>query len=190
LREFDSGEAIRMARNSVYMFDRMMDFGKRNYLIQSRRIRALQRLAEAQLKARHISEARRTAELALASEQPLAAAYAAEGEEQLVLVRLLIVAGNANDAAHDLLRAENLLREARARAEQIARRGELPNVLCLAHAEEALGNYYASHRRYQEARVCYVDLTELWRRFSETNEYVNRQRVTAERLLASLPAIS
>jgi len=190
LREFDAKEAVTTARNSVQMFDRMIALGERNYLIESRRVRAWQRLAEAQLKAGRIAQAQRTAELALAKEQSLAVSYATEGEEQLVEVRLLIVAGNANDAAHHFLRAENLLREACARAGQIARRGELPEVLSLAHAEEALGSYYAGHRRNPEARACYVRLAELWRRFPETNDYVNRQRVAAERLLASLPAVS
>jgi serine/threonine protein kinase len=65
LANSDANGAIKLARNSVALFDHMIVAGKSSYLVPSRRVRALIRLAGAQLKAGRLAEARATAESAL-----------------------------------------------------------------------------------------------------------------------------
>lgn len=186
LREFNAPAAVSTARDSVRKFDELIASGKTSYLIASRRIRALRRLGEAQLKAGRVTEASRSAEAALAAERPLAGQSAPESEEHTVLVQVLLLTSATSIASGGYGRAESLLREARDEAERIAGRRELSHVVPLARSEEALGAFYARRRRNAEARACYERLAGLWQRFPEPNEYVDGQRASSARLLASL----
>ncbi len=187
LREFDATAAAAVARNAVRLFDEMIASGKPSYLVTSRRVRALLRLGEAQLKAGRAADARASAQAALDAVRPLAAGNQAELEDDSrILVQVLILSGNASAAAGDFANAESFIREAREEAQKIAHSDELTNLIPLANAEEALGAFYARRRRTEEARACYQRLSQLWQRFPESNEYVDRQRIASERLLASL----
>ena len=185
LREFDPDGAVRMSREALQKFDDLIADGKSSYLITSRRVRALVRLGEAELKAGHTREALRTAELAIAAERPSASRKANESDQDVYFVSGLIAAGKANAASGNLERAETLLREACEEARSIAKDQELQNLIPLANAEEALGGFYAQ-RHSDQARAVFQQVADLWQHYPESNEYVDRRKVAATRLLASL----
>lgn len=184
LREIDPRAAVRMARDAVRMFDELTASGKTDSLIISGRAQGLRLLGEAQLKAGQVTAARRSAESALAAWREIAAKSARGSEDRVELVHTLILAGEASIAASDLARAQNLLAEARDEAQPIAGHGELTDLIPLARAEEALGTLYTRERRTEEARACYERRVELWQRFPESNEYVDRQKAASKELLA------
>lgn len=186
LREFDPPAAVRMAEDSVRMFDEMIASGKPTYLVSSGRVYALLRLGEAQLKAGRLAEARRTARLALDDDRALAPTTAADAEERVVWVLILMLAGHVEAANGDPRSGERFLLQARDEAAQFADSSELAHLVPLASAEKALGDFYISRARTDEARSCYQRLVQLWDRFPETNDYVSRQRVASKELLASL----
>jgi serine/threonine protein kinase/tetratricopeptide (TPR) repeat protein len=186
LREFDPPAAVRMTEESVRLFDEMIASGKPNYLVSSRRVHALLRLGEAQLKARQFAEARRTAELALDGERAIVHATAADADERVFQVLMLTLAGHAKVANGEIPQGESLLLQARDEAAQVAESSELADLVPLTNAEKALGDFYASRARTDEARSCYQRVVQLWDRFPETNDYVARQRVASKKLLASL----
>jgi tetratricopeptide (TPR) repeat protein len=167
----------------------MIASGRQDYLTVSRRVRALRRFGEAQLKAGHLKDALITAQTALDAERPISVQESASGapgnEEQRMLVHVLILAGSANAASGNIKQAEGLLTEAREKAFQIAQKRELTNAIPLAIAEQALGEFYSQQRRADEARACYQRLNEIWKSFSETNEYLEIQRAASNQLLAS-----
>lgn len=187
LREVDAQAALRMAQASVRAFDEMAGSGAAGYLIRSRRIRALQRLAEAQLKTGRTSEAHATAEMALAQERLIAAKPGPEwDDEHIMLVQALTLAGNANSAVGNHNRAESLFREAQELAEGIAKSDELTDSIPLANTDRALGAFYASQHRTAEARARYEEIVQLWHRFPDSNQYVEHESADSKRLLASL----
>jgi serine/threonine protein kinase len=186
LREFDPRAAIQMARQAVQNFDELIASGHKDYLTIADRVIALRRLGEAQLKAGRVTDAYSLAESALTAQRGISAKSASGSEDRVELVHALILAGQANAVSGNLSRAESLLREASAEAAPIAKRQELPNVIPLARAQQALGAFYGSRRRIQEARACFQELDELWRAFPESIEYVHRQKAASARLLASV----
>jgi tetratricopeptide (TPR) repeat protein len=187
LREFDPPGAIRVARDSVRTFDEMIATHKgeqrRNV---SSRAEALWTLAEAQLKAGRLKEARSSADAALAASRENVAQSPPGSEDREDLVEALMAAARTSAATGNLTRAESLLREAREEAKQLAGSQELTNLIPLANSEQALGNFYAHRHRTQEARVCYQRLVDLWQQFPESNEYVDAQKTSSKRLLVSL----
>jgi serine/threonine protein kinase len=185
LREFDTHAAIRMARNSLRMFDRMTPSEQSSYLVRREATRALQQLGDAQLKAGLASDAQRTAEATLQRERSIVARDPTEWQEQSELVLALILAGRANAATGNFKSAESLLREAQSTAQPIAKRGELTDLIPLASADRALGEFYVRRRQTAQARSCYQVLLGLWQSFPETNEYVKAQKAASERLLVS-----
>ena len=185
LREFDAPAAIRMARDSVRMFDELIASGRSSHLVVSRRAVALRRVAEALLKSGLLTEARSAAESGLAAQRKLAEKTAPDSEEHMKLVRALIVTGESYARCGDPEGAESLLQEARTVAAPIAQQSAAVNVLLLARAEEALGTFYAP-RRPAEARACYQRLAGLWERLPGPNDYVDQQKAAAARLLASV----
>jgi len=189
LRESDANAAIKLARDSVRMFDQMVASGKPNYLLISRRVRALIRLGEAQLAAHRFIEASSTAEAALSAERPIVAGLGAKGDDEGgELVQALILAGRAESAMGHADRAEGFLQEAQAKAKQIAQSQEMEimNAIPMTNADRALGAFYVRRHQTAQVRACYQELVELWKRFPRTNQYVDRQTAKAERLLASL----
>ena len=187
LREFDARASVRMAERSVRMFDQMIAAKNASYLLTSRRVRALIRLGEAQLKAGRLAEARATAQLALQAERPLASTQGSERhDEYTALVQALILAGETNAATGEFESGESLLREAREQAQRIVRPQELTSLIPLANAEKALGKFYVRRRQSKDASDCYQRLVELWQHFPDTNEYVERERADSKRLLAAL----
>ena len=187
LREFDPKAAVVLASDSVRMFDAILKSGKHDYLVTSRRIRALLRLGEAQLKAGRLTEARATAQEALEAERPLASDGGAEwSDEHSVLVQLLILAGNASAVNRDYRHAEEQFLEARAQAQSIARSGELTGQIPLANAERALGAFYARRHRLEDAHACYQSVIDLWQRFPEASEYLGRERLASREQLGSI----
>ena len=187
LRESDPPEAERMAANSVQMFDTMLASGKPDYLVTSRRVRALLRLGEAQLKARHVAKARATAQSALDRERSIVGKGGAEwDDEHKVLVQILTLAGESSAAAGDYRTAESQLQEARQQAQQIAQSQELSSVIPLVNVERALAGVYLRQHRAEDARACYERVAALWQRFPESNQYVDLQRAAGRLTLASL----
>ncbi len=186
LREIDPPAAVRMAQESVRSFDQMIASGKPTYLLSSRRVRALWRLGEAQLKAGRIAAARETSRMALDAERPIVQDSPADPEEESVMVYVLVLSGRVQIASQDFNEAENLLREACERARTLAASGELMGLLPLAKAETTLGAFYASRHRLDEARDCYQQVDDLWQHFPDNGEYVERQRKASAAMLASL----
>jgi tetratricopeptide (TPR) repeat protein len=185
LRETDPHAAIQMARQALDALNALIASGKRSSIVTSNHVVALQRLAEAQLKIQSTA-ARATADGALAEERSLAADSPSGSDERANLVAVLIVSGQANAAAGGFELAESELKEARSEAEAIAKSRELTNLIPLAHAERALGAFYAERRHPAEARECYRRFAELYQGFPEANEYVVRQRASIGQLMASL----
>jgi serine/threonine protein kinase len=183
LHKSDPPAAIRLARDSIRMLDQMIasNKGDRRRAIDVR-AEALRKLAEAQLNAGQLAEARSSADLALATSRELAQTPDDNGN----LVNALILAGNTHAATRDVANAESLLREARDLAQGIARSHELTNLIPLAAAEEALGTFYVARHRTREARECYGRIVNLWQQFPESNEYVDGQKTYSKRLLASI----
>jgi serine/threonine protein kinase/tetratricopeptide (TPR) repeat protein len=183
----DPNAAVMMARQAVGMFDAMIASGRTDYLTMSRRVRALRRLGEAQLKAGRVGEALATAREALEVERRIAAQdNGSSSDEQRSLFHVLVFAGRAYAASGDLTQGESLLLEAREKAVHRAQDRELADAVPLATAERALGEFYARQLRIDEARACYRRLNELWQSFPDANDYVQIQRSESARLLASL----
>ena len=183
LQESDPPAAIRLASDSIRLFDQMIA-SKGDYLHAiASRAEGLRVLGVAQLKAGRLAEARSSADLALAARREMNQTP----DDRVNLVQALILAGKASAATRDQARAESLLREARDAAQEIARSQELTNLIPLATAEEALGTFYVRRHRTQEAHACYEQIANLWLEFPESNEYVDRQRAASKRLLATLP---
>jgi len=186
LREFDPNGAVRLARDSVRMFDQMMAT-KPSYLVASRRVLALRRLGQAQLKLGQLSQARATAQLALNTERPIAAKDEAEGDaEDAELVQTLILAAEASTAIGEFAQAESYLSEARARAQKIAQSGDLTSFIPLANAERASSRLYTAWHRSRGADACNQELARLWQSVPGDNEYLERQRNSERQLSASL----
>ena len=186
LREFDPNAAIEMARESVRIFDGMIASGNKDYLTVSDHAIAVRRLGEAQLKGGQVAEARRSAEAALQAQRQVGSKSPPGSEDRVQLVQSLILAGETSAAAQDFATAGRLLQEARAEAQQIAKRQQLTSLIPLSRVEQALGSLYARRGQVQEARGCYQELVALWQDFPEASEYVQRQRASAAQLLASL----
>jgi tetratricopeptide (TPR) repeat protein len=155
-------------------------------LVESRRFRALVRLGQAQLKANRVHEALLTAESALAGGRAVAAKYQAQSHEQLVLVDALMLNAQSNAKSRNFEPAEILFREAEEEAQLMAKDREIENVIPLANAESALGNFYLRRKRSKEARACFQHLVDLWNQFPAPNAYVDRQKTIAKQTLASI----
>ena len=187
MRESDPPGAIRLARDSIRMFEEMIATHKGEYRANvSSQAEALWTLGEAQLKAGRLEEARTSADAALAASREIAAQIPPDSADRGDLVEALTAAARTSAAAGNPIRAESLLREAREEAKQIARTQELTSLVPLANSEQALGNFYAHRHRIQEARACYQRLVDLWQQFPESNEYVDGQKASSKRLLFSL----
>ncbi len=153
LREFNAQASVTMARDSVRIFDELIASGRTSYLVTSRRVRALHRLGEAQLKAGRVAEARQSAESALTAERQIAGRHAAEWQEHTVLVKVLLLDAETSAASGDFVHAESLLQQAHESAQSIARNRELTYLIPLAHTEQALGTFYVGRHRTAEART-------------------------------------
>jgi serine/threonine protein kinase len=186
LQGFDSGEAVRMARDAVRMFDELIASGKKDPLNLSGRVVSLRHLAEAQLKAGQVRQALSSAESALADRRKILAEDPPGSKDLVELAQSLIAAGQANAAAGDFTRAEILLHEAADTAQQVARAQELTTIIPLANVEQALGAFYVRRHHTEEARACYQRLVDLWRQIPESDPYIDQQRSTSAKLLASL----
>jgi tetratricopeptide (TPR) repeat protein len=184
LREFDPDAAVRIARESVQIWDELVAGKKADDVV--RLAMARRTLAQALLKANRASEARRSVEAALAIQQSPEVKATMKWADQVELVHSLVVAAEANSACGDHQNAEKLLLQARQVAVELSRRPELSALFSLANAEEALGGFYARWGPKAEARACYERLVALWSHYPESNEYVTRKRDAAARLLAGL----
>jgi eukaryotic-like serine/threonine-protein kinase len=185
LRENDPEAAVKMARESVREFDQLIAAGKPTYLLTSRRVRALWRLGEAQLKLGEKTDAIHTARMALDSEAGLTP-DSNDMEEQSVYAYVFILAGRAYAANGELKTAEDFLARAREKAQALGRGGEVMSVLPLVKADRELAALYASEHRVDEARKCYQRVNDLWQNFPENSEYVVLQRKLSLATLTSI----
>ncbi len=183
---FDPDADLKIASGSVRVFDQFIVSGKNDSVTLSFRATALQRLAKAQLAAGRLSDARNSAESALAAERSLAAGLDAESDEAEDLVMALILAGQTNAASGAPERAESLLQDAREKARSYFKPRKLMSAIPLETSEKALGDFYQTRHRNLEARACYQELAALWGEFTEPNEYVVRQGAVAEQFRSSI----
>jgi tetratricopeptide (TPR) repeat protein len=186
LSHSDPNAAVVLARDALRMFDDMIAAGNTDYLTVSRRVRALRRLGQAELKAGRVKEAMVTIRAALDSERKIAAQNKIGPDEEMIMVHLLTLDSRVNELSGNSGGAEPQLLEAKQRALRMAQNGLLTNVVSLANAEQALGEFYARARRTEEARASYQRLSEIWQRFPENNDYLEMQRAASKRLLASV----
>ena len=188
LSESNPVAAEKAATDSVKMFDAMLASPSSSYSLNaSRRVRAVLRLGEAQLKVRKIKEARATAQAALDAERPNAEKTGSEwDDEHRVLVQILILSGESAAAAGDTHAANDFLQEARTKAEQIAQSQEIASVIPLANVERATARLYLQQHRKDDARACYERIQQLWQRFPSPNQFVDLQRNADKTLLASM----
>jgi hypothetical protein len=182
LQSSEPPRAIRLAQDSIRMLDQMIASNKGGSRAVSNRAEGLRKLGEAQLSAGLLAQARNTADLALATSRQLAT----NPDERTNLLEALILSGQTSAATGDYAKAESLLLEARRNAQEIARSQELTNLIPLATTQEALGAFYVTRHRPQDARACYERLVQLWQDFPEPSEYVDNQRIASQRLLSSL----
>src|SRR5262249_55401197 len=148
-------------------FDEMIASGNTGNLSASRRVKALERLGEAQLRAGRAGDAWRSADAAIAAQRLLASKSTPESRDHRMMAAVLILGSEASAAAGDSIRAESLLAEARMEAQESAKRPALTNLIPLARAEEALGRFYTRRGRIEEARACYERLGDLWEHFPD-----------------------
>ena len=186
LREMDPNTSARMARDSLRRFDELIASGNRGFLPVSRRVAALRRLGEAQLKTGQIAEARRSADSALEAAREMFGKSAPGTSERSELVQALILAAQSKAAGRDPASAERIFGEARIEAQQIAHRQGLTNLIPLSNTERAAGDFYSQRRRGEDARACYRRLAQLWKDAGGSNEYAKRQRAAAEHLVESV----
>ena len=167
LRDLDPPAAVAAARESLELFDRQLAAGNTSFLVTSRRNRALRRLAEALLAARHSAEAHRTALDCLARQRTLAARDPDDLREAALLPLVLLTAAATAEALHQDPMA--YLTEAESTAAALYRRtpDELTAVIPLARVRLALARRDPQWR--DRAR-------DLWRQFPRQNDYVRRQQ--------------
>ncbi len=187
LCESDPATAVRMTEESLRMLDALIASGKRSKMVITGRITALRRLGAAQLKAGRLRDAQTAADAALTAQRPIAAAEMAPalGARQQ-LAEILILSARVETATGNFARAHSLIDEAREVALHVAETRELTNLITLAQAEESEGDTWAKQGRMDQARACYQRVADIWQQFPEQNEYVDRQKAAAARLLASL----
>ena len=186
LKEFDVPAAIRVARDSIQTFEQMIALKKGDQRrAVSGRAFGLLLLGEAQLKAGGLEESLSSSNSALTAFREIVG-QSPDPDERTDLVEALILAGESSAATGNPARGESLLREANGQAQKIARPGELTSLIPLATAEEALGKFYVHRHRTLEARACYERIVNLWQQFPESNEYVDRQKISSKLLLSSL----
>ena len=184
LHQSDPPAAIRLARDSQRIFDQLIASNKGDHhRALSGRVEVLLRLGQAQQKGGRPSEARSSADSALAANREI---VRQNPEDRSFRVEALILAAEANGATGNPVPAENLLLRAREEAQMIARPDELSSLIPLATAEEALGTFYVLRHRSQPAHACYERLVKLWQQFPESNDYVDAQKVISQRLLSSI----
>ena len=166
MKSVDPPGAVEAARESVRMFDQQIDAsaGKPNFLLVSRRARAMRRLAEALQADGRVDEARKQAEEALAEQRKMAAHDAGDREESHLLVLALITAGRFEEAAE----------KAAAMYKKAPR--DLPAALILARAREAAAAYFRKMGDEPRAAQAAESARAIWREFPVQNDYVSRKR--------------
>ncbi len=184
LRQFEPEAAVKIAGDSLRVFDKLIAAGKSDSLTRGNRLASLARLAGAQIAAGHFVDARKSAEAALAYARTLAAGQDHHGVDDVIMA--LVIAGNANAGARAFDRAESLFREACEKAQILVKPDDLMSVIPLANSEKALGDFYCSRRRTADARACYQEAQTLWRNSVGPSEYVVRMRADTEKSLSSL----
>ena len=183
LRQFEPEAAVKIAGDSVRLFDQFVAAGNNDSITRSNRLAALARLAGAQISARHFTEARNSAESAIAVARSLITGQSPD--EVGDLIAALMVAGNANAGGGEFERAGSQLHEARQRAQSLVKPGDLMSAKPLADSEMALGDFYEAQRRHPEARACYQAAAALWRDSVPSSEYAVQMRAIADKVLSS-----
>ena len=177
MRATDPKGAVAAARESVQLFDAQMASGKPSFLVESRRARALRRLAEALLAAGQREEARQRAEEALREQRKVMERDSKDVEEMRLYVQALITASASASASPEA----GYLKEAEAKAAATYQQspGELTSALVLARVYEAAAS--AASRRGDAAGAAQGTEAGLriWREFPVENEYVRRKRASA-----------
>jgi hypothetical protein len=185
LENSDPQAAVRLARESLSLFDKLIASGHKDPLNLSGRLASQYQLIDALLKAGEVAEARRVSTAALAETRNFLADDPRGDIGRRRLVLALVLASEANEAT-DPAGAEKMLQEAQGEAQAIAANHDLTRVIPLAIAERALGAFYLHERRSQDARAHYQALVNLWQSFPGSNVYLDRQRASSGKLLAAV----
>jgi tetratricopeptide (TPR) repeat protein/predicted Ser/Thr protein kinase len=177
LKHFDPAGAVAAAQESIRLFDQRIAAGDRSILVVSRRVRAQRRLAEAQLSAGRIREARATAVEALSGQRKLAAKYPDGREEATTLAGTLLTAADGFDAMGDTGSALGYLTEAESISAKIfsQMQAEATFLVILSRAREALARHWQRAGDEAQARHWLDESIRLWREFPDQNEFVRRK---------------
>ena len=187
LAESNPDTAILMTRESVQAIDALIASDRKNTVAIRGRFSALRHLSTAQFKAGRFSDARVSAETALTSQRPRAEAeFGPDLAERRRLVEILVLQARIEAAAGNFTDSQSLLKEARERLLPFARTGELNNLMTLADTERAQGETWVRQGKASDARASYQRVADIWQRYPDPNEYVDRQKQAAASLLASL----
>lgn len=177
LKQSDPAAAVESARESVRIFDALIREGKGTFLVTSRRVRAVRRLAEALLAAKRFPEARAAAEQALAEQRKAFARDPNAAENRQFMVLMLITAAEAAAAVRDPAAELALLNEAEGVASGTfaGNRGELTALIPLARVRGELAAHFRNAGDEAQARQWSDAVRKLWQEFPDQNEYVRRQ---------------
>ena len=177
LKQSDPAAAVESARESVRIFDALIREGKGTFLVTSRRVRAVRRLAEALLAAKRFPEARAAAEQALAEQRKAFARDPNAAENRQFMVLMLITAAEAAAAVRDPAAELALLNEAEGVASGTfaGNRGELTALIPLARVRGELAAHFRNAGDEAQARQWSDAVRKLWQEFPDQNEYVGRQ---------------
>jgi eukaryotic-like serine/threonine-protein kinase len=187
LAESDPNTAIPMTREAVQTIDALIASDHKNNVAIRGRFTALRHLSTAQFKAGRFSDARVSAATALTSQRPRAEAESGPDlEERRRLVEILVLQSRIEAAAGNFTDSQSLLKEARERVLPFATTGELNELMTLADTERAQGESWARQGKASDARASYQRVADIWERYPDPNEYVDRQKEAAASLLASL----
>ena len=177
LKLSDPQGAVKSARESVALFDKLIPEGKRSFLVTSRRGRALRRLSEALQFAGQGGEAQAVAAEALVAQRNAAARDAKDVQEATLLAFTLLTNAEAAESLHDPAPALAFLTE----AEQIVAQGylrspnELTPVIPLARVRDALSLHWHKAGNAAESQRWLNESRRLWRAFPDQNEFVRRK---------------
>jgi tRNA A-37 threonylcarbamoyl transferase component Bud32/tetratricopeptide (TPR) repeat protein len=177
LKHFDPAGAVAAAQDSVRRYDEEISSGRSSFLVESRRGRALRRLAEALLWAGRIPEARAAVNEALSAQRKAAAHDREDLLEASLLASVLLTSAECADRIGDRAAALPYLTEAEQIAAAVFSKSpeEVSSLLILARTREALSSHWKRAGDQAQARRWLAESDRLWREFPDQNEFVRRK---------------
>ena len=177
LRLSDPGEAVRVAEESVRLYDSQIAAGNATLHVLTRRARANRRLSQALLSAGRASDARALAGKIVEEQRGLALREEPELKVSTYLALSLADLGLASEAVHDLPGALHAFNEAEqifAKYDQLNPK-DLTSVIPLAGVRRALSEHWRKVGDAAQAQHWFDEAVRVWREFHDQNEYVRRE---------------